>query len=233
MNRRHGLLGLLALGLVAAGHADDAPLRAQSRQIDRFELAGRRLQPGSGPVRSVEFLPQRDGGPLWLALDLLALPGEGGRDEAVFELSLLDVPMQALDTVQIVKGSRMAAVDTARWPRDAKGQLLSQSGLALADVDRQALATALDSGRLRRVVMLRTLTFKDPQPTRLGVGLTRSDGLQPVRLEAYVGQGAAPRELQALADQANGPWWRRYSREAALLGTGVALGGLALWRLRR
>lgn len=233
MNRRRGLLVLPALSVMAASQAADAPLRAQSRLIDRFELMGRRLQPGSGPVRSTEFLPRRDGGPLWVALDLLALPVDGGRDEAVFELSLLDVPMDALDTVQIVKGSRMAGVDATRWPRDDQGRLLSQSGLALPEVDGQALQAALASGRLRRVVVLRTLSFKDPQLTRFGVGLTRSDGLQPVRLEAYVGQGAAPRELQHLADRANGPWWRRYGREAAMLGTGVALGGYALWRLRR
>jgi hypothetical protein len=233
MKRRDCVLGLPALALLPASQAADAPLRAESRLIDRFELAGRRLQPGSGPVRSVEFLPLRDGGPLWVALDLLALVGGGGRDEMVFELSLMDIPMNGLDTVQIVKGSRMAAVDAKAWPRDDKGRLLSQSGLALPDPDQSALSAALDSGRLRRVVVLRSLSFKDPQPTRFGVGLTRSDGLQPVRLEAYVGQGAAPRELQALADQANGPWWRRYSREVAMVGTGVALGGFALWRLRR
>jgi hypothetical protein len=52
-------------------------------------------------------------------------------------------------------------------------------------------------------------------------------------VEVHVGQGPVPRELHALADQANGPWWRRYHNEAAMLGSGVALGALAIWRLRR
>jgi hypothetical protein len=233
MKRRHCLVGLGGLAAGAGVFADERPLVAETRLIDRFELTGRALRPGAPPRESVEFLPRRDGGPLWLVLDMVAQVDGSGSDEMVYELALLDVPVQALDTVQIVKGSRMARVDPATWPRDDKGQLQSQSGLALAAADRATLAAALASGQLHRVVVVRSLSYKDPQPTQLRVGLTRASGVQPWRVEVYVGQGAVPRELHALAGQANGSWLRRYRHEAALLGTGVALGALAIWRLRR
>jgi len=232
MQRRHCLLGLGGLAGAALARADDAPLVAETRNIDRFELDSRALRPGASR-QSVEFLPRRDGGPLWAVLDVLALADGSGRDELVLELALLDVPVQALDTVQIVKGSRMARVAPASWPRDDKGQVQYQSGLALPAAERSAVVAALASGHLRRVVVVRTLSYKDPQPTQFRVGLTRADGVQPLRVEVHVGQGPVPRELHALADQANGPWWRRYHNEAAMLGSGVALGALAIWRLRR
>lgn len=233
MKRRHGLLGLVGLAAGAFARADDRPLVAETRHIDRFELTGRALRPGITPRQSVEFLPRRDGGPLWVVLDMVAQVDGSGSDEMVYELALLDVPVQVMDTVQIVKGSRMARVDPAIWPRDDKGQLLSQSGLMLAEADRTTLTAALASGQLRRVVVVRSLSYKDPQPTRLRVGLTRASGVQPWRVEVHVGQGAVPRELHALAEQANGSWLRRYRNEAAMLGAGVALGALVIWRLRR
>jgi hypothetical protein len=234
MRRRHCVLGLAGLPLAwaARAQADDRPLLAETRLIDRFELAGAALRP-SANRQSVEFLPRRDAGPLWAVLDMLAVVDGSGRDEMVFELALLDVPLAATDTVQIVKGSRMALVDASRWPRDDKGRPRSQSGLALAAKDSESMASALSGGRLRRVVVVRTLTYKDPQPTSLRLGLRRADGIQPLRVEVHVGQGPVPRELQALAEQANGPWWRRYSREIAMWSAALGLGALAVWRLRR
>lgn len=232
MRRRHCVLGGLALALGERSRADDRPLVAETRHIDRFELGVLALRPGASR-QSFEFLPLRDGGPLWAVLDMVALVDGSGRDEMVFELALLDVPLQAMDTVQIVKGSRMAQVDATRWPRDDKGRPMSQSGLALAAADGELFAAALRGGRLRRMVVVRTLSYKDPQPTALRLGLTRADGVQPLRVEVHVGQGPVPRELRALAEQANGSWLRRYRNEAAMWGTAAALGALAVWRLRR
>lgn len=170
---------------------------------------------------------------MWAMLDMVALVDGSGRDEMVFELALLGVPLAATDTVQIVKGSRMAPVEPSNWPVDDKGRPRSQSGLALATKDAEKIASALSSGKLHRVVVIRTLSYKDPQPTALRLGLTRADGVRPLRVEVHVGQGPVPRELQALAQQANGSWWRRYRNELGMWGTAVALGALAMWRLRR
>lgn len=232
MQRRRCVLGLCGLAAGARAWGDDRTLVAETRLIDRFELGGSALRPGA-TGQSAEFLPRREGGPLWAALDMLARVDGSGRDEMAFELSLLDVGLQPTDTVQIVKGSRMAWVDAATWPRDKQGRPMSQSGQVLAAADRDAIAAALQGGQLRRVVVVRTLSYQNPQLTQLRLGLKRAEGVQPLRVEVHVGQGPVPPELRAQADQANGPWLLRYRNEAAMIGTGVALGALAIWRLRR
>lgn len=226
------MLGAMAV-LPAAAHAADAPLIEQTRTIDAYAVVGRSLQPGAPAVRSIEFLPRRGAGPLWAVLDIVALRQGSGRDEMVFELSLLDVPMQPTDTVQIVKGSRMASPEAAGWPRDERGNLLSPSRRPLSGAEHDALAAGFAADQVRRAVVVRELSIQRPETTRFGLGVTRLDGLQPLRVEVQIGQGPVPREWRAWADQANGPWLKRYANEAAMIGSGVLLGALAMWRLRR
>lgn len=232
MRRRHCVLGGLALALGERSRADDRPLVAETRHIDRFELGVLALRPGASR-QSFEFLPLRDGGPLWAVLDMVALVDGSGRDEMVFELSLLDMPMQPTDTVQIVKGSRMARPDAARWPRDERGNLTSPSRGALPAAEHDALAAGLAADQVRRVVVIREVAIQRPALTRFGLQVTRLQGLRPLRVEVQLGQGPVPREARAYADGVNGTGLKRYANEAAMIGSGVLLGALAIWRLRR
>lgn len=231
MNRRRSLGAIAALP-VAAGAAD-APLVEETRTIDAFSIVGRSLEPGAQAVRGIEFLPRRDAGPLWILLDIVALRDGSGRDEMVFELSLLDMPMQPTDTVQIVKGSRMARPDAARWPRDERGNLTSPSRGALPGAEQDALAAGLAADQVRRVVVIREVAIQRPALTRFGLQVTRLQGLRPLRVEVQLGQGPVPREARAYADGVNGTGLKRYANEAAMIGSGVLLGALAIWRLRR
>lgn len=221
---------VLSLGEAAA----DVPLIQAPRSFDAYAIVGQSLQPGAATVRSLEFQPSRDGGPLWTMLDIVALrEGGGDDDEMVFELSLLDVPMQVADSVLIVKGSAMVKPDGASWPRDDQGRLASPSRRPLPGPEHDALANGLAAGRVRRLVVIREFDIRRPAPTRFGVGARRLQGLRPLRVELQLGQGPVPRELRAYANRVNGAWLKRHVGEAALIGSGVLLGALAIWRLRR
>lgn len=238
MNRRQGLIGGLGLGVSPwlPARGADAPLIEQTRLIDSFSVTGRDLAPGqTGQTgrAGATFLPRRDGGPVWLLFDIVARREPQGSGDLVFDNPLLNVSVPAAQSKVLVKERHMVKPRPEAWPRDAEGRLTTASGRRLGDEAQAALAAALTAGQARRLVVIHRIDLGHPQETQPRVAVARQSGLQPLLVELQVGQGPVPRELQAFADGVNGPWLLRHVNETAMIGSGVLLGALAIWRLRR
>lgn len=234
IKRRQGLVAGLGLGLLAlpVARASDPPLTAQTRLLDALSVDGRDLAPGRGGKSGTSFTPQREGS-VWLMFDIVARRDPQGRGELVLDTPLLNVPVPAGQSLVLLKDKQMVRPMAAHWPRDAEGKLRAPSGRPLDADGQAALAAALDSGQARRLVVIHRIDLKRPQETQARVAVARQDGLVPLLVEVQVGQGPVPREHQAFADGVNGPWLQRHASEAAMIGSGVLVGALALWRLRR
>lgn len=241
MHRRH-LLGAsvgstLAAAAAGLSRAADAPLTEATRLLPPLVMTGARLAPAGAPS-SAEFTPRK--GSMWvLAHAVAVVEGAALTAEAVFEVTLAGLPMTPTDTVMFVKARRMRAPVAAVWPRDDEGR--PKAPMTRRPIDwkgRPADLAALEAGLmgevdLRQVAVLHPIDVRQSEATGLTVALKRSSGLRPLLVEWQAGQGPLPRELTAFAEQVNGPWLWRHRYEAALIGSGVALGGLALWRLQR
>jgi hypothetical protein len=227
-----------SLAATGLGHGADAPLVEETRLLPPLVLAGSRLVASSSPQGSPEFTPRK--GSMWVLAHVVAVvEGAALNAEAVFEVTLAGLPMSPTDTVMFVKARRMRAPVAAVWPRDEQGK--PKAPMTRRPVDwkgKPADLAALEAGLmgevdLRQVAVLHTIDVRQSDATGLTVALKRASGLRPLLMELQAGQGPLPRELAAFAEQANGPWLWRHRYEAAMIGSGVALGGLALWRLRR
>lgn len=232
VNRRQGLAAALGLLAVPAAAAADAPLVRQTELIDELWADAVDLAPGGQGVVGKPFVPRREGA-LWLMFDIVARREPQGRGELVLDTPLLNVAMSADQALVRVKDSQMVRPLAEHWPRDDKGQLRAPSGRPLDARVQAALSAALTAGQARRLVVIHRVDLKRPEETQARVVVSRQDGLVPLLVEVQVGQGPVPREHQAFADGVNGPWLQRHAYEMAMIGSGVLVGALAIWRLRR
>ena len=232
MNRRAGLTATLGLLGLRSARAADAPLVRQTELIDELWADAVDLAPGASGVVGKPFVPRREGA-LWLMFDIVARREPHGRGELVLDNPLLNVTVPAGQAHVLVKDGQMVRPLAEHWPRDDKGQLRAPSGRPLDRRVQAALASALTAGQARRLVVIHRVDLKRPDETQARVVVARQDGLVPLLVEVQVGQGPVPREHQAFADGVNGPWLQRHADEMAMIGSGVLLGALAIWRLRR
>jgi hypothetical protein len=232
MNRRQGLRAALGLLALRPARAADAPLVQQTQLIDELWADTVDLAPGGRGVVGKPFVPRREGG-LWLMFDIVARREPQGRGELVLDSPLLNVMVPAGQAHVRVKDAQMARPLAEHWPRDDKGRLRAPSGRPLDDRVQTALAAALAGGQARRLVVIHRVDLKRPEETQARVVVSRQDGLVPLLVEVQVGQGPVPREHRAFADGVNGPWLQRHAYEMAMIGSGVLVGALAIWRLRQ
>jgi len=232
VNRRQGLAATLGLLALPAAAAADAPLVRQTELIDELWADAVDLAPGGPGVVGKPFVPRREGA-LWLMFDIVARREPQGRGELVLDTPLLNVAMSADQALVRVKDSQLVRPLAEHWPRDDKGQLRAPSGRPLDARVQAALSAALTAGQARRLVVIHRVDLKRPEETQARVVVSRQDGLVPLLVEVQVGQGPVPREHQAFADGVNGPWLQRHAYEMAMIGSGVLVGALAIWRLRR
>lgn len=217
----------------------------EGRLIDRLVMAGREAfspdRRGQMPSRSSKpFLPRAGGGPVWVMFHSLAvLEGPASTSQMVFDLGLLNLPVNISLSVMGVRARWMRTPQAKQWPRDGDGSLLAPLSRRplkdLLNASDLALVTAglMDGVALLQSVAIRQFPVDQPAETAFHVSLKQMDGLRPLLLDMEIGQGPVPREAEAFASRINGSWLVRHAYEAAFIGTGVAAGAALLWRLSR
>lgn len=242
MKRRHllqaGLVSQLPTAWPTPTHAAEAPLVEEPRLLKPTVLFSPRPGVAGSGEANAEFTPRK--GTMWLLAHVVGLvEGSAINSGAVFEVFLNGLAMSPTDTVIFVRARRMRAPVAAVWPRDEAGKpRLPLTRQSVNWKQRTSELAALEAGLrgevdLRQVAVLHSIDLREVDITHLSVTLKRSSGVRPLFVELQPGQGPLPRELAAFAEQVNGPWLWRHRYEAGMVGSGVALGALALWRLWR
>lgn len=196
---------------------------------------------GRMPGRSSKaFLPRAGAGPVWVLFHSLAvLEGAESTSQMIFDVGLLNMPVNLSLSVLGVRARWMRAPQAKQWPSDGDGGLLAPLSRRplkdLLNTSDLALVTAglMDGLALRQSVVIRQFPVGKPEETALHVSLKQADGLRPLLLDMEIGQGPVPREAEAFASRINGSWLTRHAYEVAFIGTGVAAGAALLWRLSR